>query len=1157
NGDLPNMTLRLFSSILASFFFINCTFATEGIQFYQDKIKPIFEANCTKCHGEKKQKGGLRLDSVEGILAGGETEKLFVAGQPGSSFIIEAVNRTDEDMAMPPKNALPQKEIDLLTTWIRMGAPMPKPKGKVQLKSEYNWEELTKFWSFQKPIKPDEKSIDQLINNKLKEMKLSPVAKATKLELIRRATFDLTGLPPTPEDIDQFMADTSDNAFESVINKLLDSDHFGERWGRYWQDIVRYGDDQPYAFAQKPLSYAWKYRDWIVSALNKDLPYDEFIRRQVAADLIPNLPPEEHAATGLISTGPMYFKRTEVLKALADETDDRIDVLSKGFLGLTVACARCHNHKFDPIPTEDYYALAGVFKSTRIYDRFITSDEKIEEYHKRVFQKEILENSLHELTIKNAKTKIDQLTRTLEAASVAVTKGPLADEKYLKLNLYPKDVKKWTSILNSENAGKHPLITKISKAVLSHGEGNEFIELDDRSAKKSTGWVESKYFKDFIGKGYLHDDGNGKGKKTITFTLPVSKNSKYELFLAYNSNSARAKNVPIEIYHADGITKVSIDQSKQPDYKKVYKSLGLYSFNNLKPAKVVISNEGTQGYVIVDAIRMVAHGMSTEPDKSTVKKHINILTQEVYKTYERIMAGNTPTPVFSTPLVNSKSYDHRAKIDVNIKGWKKLYLVVENKAKNDYKFHFNAWMKPTFHAKKQQQALTDLEPFYVDTDGKLYGAKYVTNEDAIICNGEVLTHGIQHSGTTVLAYNIPAGTDWQRFTAEGGIFNKNGGEEGKNGARFHVFKEDPTKWLKRAELIEKFNKLTNNQYINKKASVDHYSEQDLATYKALTNKLKNEAPRRPNFVHGLWEDKPRNAKVNVRGNPKKLGDEVPRGYLKILNKGKDIQFQNGSGRLELANLIASKDNPLTARVMANRIWFNLFGSGIVNSPSNFGMLGDKPTNQPLLDWLAVDFMENNWSVKTLIKNIMLSETYQRSSQSSKANETIDEDNQYFWRQNMKRLDAESLRDSILAASGKLKTDIGGPGFNTRYDNSSYNRRTIYARVSRTAPDPMRLTFDFPSPSNSSPKRNVTTVPQQRLFYLNSEFIMEQANVMTYRVLTHSKSPEARMDYMFKIAYGRSPDAQESNKLLPFFKSGKNLEAIAQALLVSNEFSYID
>ncbi|MCM8525691.1 MAG: DUF1549 domain-containing protein, partial [Lentisphaeraceae bacterium] len=930
------MTLRILSSFLASLFISNSSFATEGIQFFQDKIQPIFEANCTKCHGEKKQKGGLRLDTVEGILAGGETDRLFVAGQPGSSFIIDAVKRTDEDMAMPPKNALPQKEVELLTTWIRMGAPMPKPKGKVQVKSEFNWPELVQFWSFQKPVKPKAESIDELVKNKLSEKKLKPVAKASKLELIRRASFDLTGLPPTPEEIDQFMNDSSENAFEKVVERLLASEHFGERWGRYWQDIVRYGDDQPYAFAQKPLSQAWKYRDWIVSAFNKDLPYNEFIRRQLAADLIPGLPPQEHAATGLISTGPMYFKRTEVLKALADETDDRIDVLSKGFLGLTVACARCHNHKFDPIPTEDYYALAGVFKSTRIYDRFVASDKEIEEYHKRVFQKEILLNQLRELSIKNAQIKVTKLPQTLEAAANTLVSGPLPDKEYEKQNLDAQEVKAWSKILSSKNSSNNSFINRISRAVLNDGEGKEFIELDDKVAVKSKGWIESTFYKGYIGKGYLHDGDKGKGEKTITFNLPVTKNSSYELFLAYNSNEARAKNVPIEIHHADGVTKIILDQSKQPDYKKVYKSLGLYKFSNQNSAKVVISNKNTQGFVIVDALRMVAHGMKTKPDKSTVKNQINILAQEVYKAYEEISSSDAPAPAFSTPVVTSKSYDHRAKIDVDIEGWEKLYLVVENKAKSKYKFHFNAWMKPTFHSETNEQFLTDLEPFHVETDGKLYGAKYDTNEDAIICNGEVLTHGIQLSGTSVVAYTIPAGTNWKRFTAEGGIFNKNGGEESKNGARFHVFKEDPTSWLLREKLIRKFNNLTANLYIQKKASVDHYSKEDLQLYNEMTSTLKAEAPKRPSVVHGLWEDNPRNAKVNVRGNPKKLGEEVPRGYLKILNNGEDVNFGSGSGRLELADLIASKDNPLTARVMVNRIWFNLFGTAIVNSPSNFG-----------------------------------------------------------------------------------------------------------------------------------------------------------------------------------------------------------------------------
>ena len=1150
------MNFKFLGICLTGLLLTNSLFATEGIQFFEDKVKPLFKEHCIKCHGEKKQKGGLRLDSVAGILSGGETEKLFNPGQPANSFIIDAVKRVDEDLAMPPKYDLPAQEIEILTNWIRMGAPMPDPKGKVQVKSEFNWDELTKFWSFQKPVKPNASGIDELVNEKLQEHKLKPVAKATKLELIRRATFDLTGLPPTPEDIDAYMADNSTKAFDKVVQRLLNSKHFGERWGRFWLDVARYGDDQPYAFAQKKLSEAWRYRDWVVNALNNDLPYNEFIRRQLAADLIPELPPKQYAATGLIATGPMYFKRTEVQKALADELDDRIDVVTKGFLGLTVACARCHDHKFDPIPTEDYYALAGVFKSTRIYDRMLASEEEIAEYHRRLYQREILHHNQKEIFIDNLKNTTGNLSQTLTSAVEAIQKGLLSDKVYQSKNLNPVEIKHWVKLLKNRNS-KNILIRQLADAVQNpHLDSADFIELDDRSAVKSKGWTESTHYKNFVGKGYLHDGATGKGSKSITFKLPVTENSKFELFLGYNSNTGRAKNIPVEIHHADGVSKLSIDQSITPPYKGRYVSLGLYKFTDPGSAKIVISNKGTSGYVIVDSIRMIPHGMKTNPDKTLIQKRINELVGKINSLSQKVASLKTALPEFSTPLVSSKSPDHRSPVEVNIEGWKNLYLAIENKSLTDYKFHFSAWMNPVIESQSGTVKITDLEPENIETDGKLYGAKYDTNEDAIICNGEVLAHGIQNHGNTVLTFRIPRGSNWKTFRAEGGIFNKNGGQESKNQAIFHVFKEDPAKWLLREKIINEVDDLTDGFYFNPKSK--HLLPAEAKNkYTDLSNLLKNEKPERPKVVHGLWDSEIRNVRVNVRGNPKKFGDEVQRGYLHILNNGKKINFKNGSGRLELADMIASEDNPLTARVMVNRIWHHLFGRGIVTSPSNFGKLGDKPSNQQLLDWLAVDFMENNWSVKSLIRKIMLSEAYQRSSKTDSENEVIDGDNQYVWKQNMKRLDAESLRDSILAVSGRLSEQFGGPAHSAGFDNPSFTKRAIYAKVSRTSPDSMRLTFDFPSPSNSSPKRNITTVPQQRLFYLNSSFIMDQAQSLSNHIRSIKQTPEERLNYTFKLLYGRVPNEIEVKEMLPLFEDLKTIKLATQAMLISNEFSYID
>jgi hypothetical protein len=439
----------------------------------------------------------------------------------------------------------------------------------------------------------------------------------------------------------------------------------------------------------------------------------------------------------------------------------------------------------------------------------------------------------------------------------------------------------------------------------------------------------------------------------------------------------------------------------------------------------------------------------------------------------------------------------------------------------------------------------------VITKNKFYGAKFDSGEDAIICNGEVIQHGFHCSGTTVMKFKIPAG-NWQRFKAETGVFAKNGGAERSNKVRFHIFKEDPSKWLQRR------SELTNtDESVYLDADTAEMTSIDAVKYKDLQAKLKDEIPKMPPLVHGLWESEERNLKINIRGNPKKFGEEAPRGYLRILNGGKDLNFRNGSGRLELADLIASKQNPLTARVMVNRIWHNLFGQGIVTSPSNFGKLGDAPSNQLLLDWLAVDFMENNWSVKRIVKTIMLSETYQRSSQVNMKNANMDGANKYLWRQNMKRLDAESMRDSILRVAGKLSPKVGGSPSNSNF-GSTFTGRMLYAKVSRTAPDSMRSTFDFPSSANSAPKRNKTTVPQQKLFYLNSSFMMNMAQNLNKRLKSHHSEPARQLDYAFKLLYSRSPSPSEAKRLLPLLKGdAKSRYFLTQALLISNEFSYID
>src|SRR5262249_5822906 len=341
--------------------------------FFEKKVRPLLTENCLACHGPQKQRGGLRLDSRAGVMTGGDSGPAIVPGKPDESLLIKAVHYTREPK-MPPKTKLKSAQIAALTEWVRQGAPWPDTEGKVRTTPEKSGFTITakerSFWSFQPISNPSlpkvadtswpRASLDHFILSALEAKKLRPPAAADGRTLIRRATFDLTGLPPTPEEINAFLKDDKPGAFARVVDRLLSSPHYGERWGRHWLDVARYGEDQAHTFAARKYPDGYRYRDWVVKAFNADMPYDEFIREQIAGDLLDGPGRADRlAATGFFAPRPVYYG-----KAVYDELDDRVDTLCRGFLGLTVSCARCHDHKFDPIPQRDYYSLAGIFSST-------------------------------------------------------------------------------------------------------------------------------------------------------------------------------------------------------------------------------------------------------------------------------------------------------------------------------------------------------------------------------------------------------------------------------------------------------------------------------------------------------------------------------------------------------------------------------------------------------------------------------------------------------------------------------------------------------------------------------------------------------------------------------------------------------------------------
>jgi hypothetical protein len=778
----------------------------EGVAYFETNIRPLLASNCYTCHSAKLPRplGGLLLDSRAGMLRGGKSGvPAIVPGKPEESLLLGAVLGSNKDLRMPPGKTLQPDEIEHLAIWIKMGAPDPRTEAAppVAPSAVYDWERAKQHWAFrpvQDPAPPrvaspewNRSPIDAFIKAKLDEKGLAPQPRAGNLALIRRATYDLTGLPPTPAEIDAFVKDTSPKAFEKVVDRLLATPQYGERWGRHWLDVMRYADTSG-DNSDFPVPSMFRYRNWVIAAFNKDEPYDQFLREQLAGDVLAAQDDlvtknkedwqQKIIATGYLANSRRFGSRIQEFHLTIDDT---IDNLGKAILGLTVACARCHDHKFDPIPTADYYALYGIFKSTN----------------------------------------------------------------------YP-------------HAGTE---------IYPHTYG--FAALDPRQAAE-------------------------------------------------------------------------------------------------------------------------------------------------LKRYETQLSG----------------LDNR----------------IEDIKANRIKF-------PNDEEKRKAEA---------------------ENQDSL-----------------------------RRLSARYPYFQK---------------------------------------------------------------------------AYAAAEGKPVNARIMVRGEPATLGPEVPRGFLTILGGQKVPDDEKGSGRLELAGWVTDPKNPLTARVMVNRIWHWHFGAGLVATPDDFGARGEPPTHPELLDYLASRFMESGWSIKKLHRMILLSRVYQSASGYDPKNALKDSKNAYLWKFNRRRLDAEEIRDSLLAAGGNLDPAPGGeppfaPEMSWRYTQHTpfiaadkdfaTNKRSVYLMQQRIRRQPFLDLFDGSDPNAVTGVRPLTTTALQALYTMNDPFFHEQADALAVRVGMACNSDAERLDYAFRLLYGRAPAPEEVRDARQFLTAAraslagttipddrKNREALAslmRVLLSSSEFLTLD
>ena len=919
--------------------------ASPAADYFETRVRPILATNCYGCHTNSAA-GGLRVDSLQGLLTGGGSGPAIVPGDPDKSLLIQAVRQTGE-LKMPMGGKLTAEQVTVLEDWVKMGAPWPSSQSAPAVATAPKISDKDKsFWSFQplhRPVVPevaDKKwattDIDKFVLAKLEKEGLKPVESADKRTLIRRATFDLTGLPPTAEEIDAFEKDKSPKAYEHVVDRLLASPRYGERWGRHWLDVVRYGEDDvrgldPMGRGYMPWRGASYYRDWVIKSFNDDMPWTTFVKAQFAADKMdPKIRDKYLPGTAMLGQGPWIWDQAEPIQGRADERNERVDMVTRGMLGLTVACARCHNHKYDPILQKDYYALVGVFASTTYNEYPVSSVATVMAWQRKQDEAAALQKQLRAFTQEESK----QLAKVLAFETA----------KYM--------VGAWR-------------VTGEPKMTVEEASTRD--KLDPELLQR---WVD-----------YL-----AKPKKAYPF---------------------------IHDWQAMVATGGSEDQAKilAADFQKLV--------------------------------------LSMMADQEKIEKQNEII-----------------------------------------------------KAKNDV----------------PERSDRDAKPNEFETDDQFCPG----------CNLELKTLPQQKANLWVDLF-IGTQNDGTPDKFKAGVYNFSG-------------------WSLIRRLTPEFQQ--------------HIADLNAQIKDAQKGAEKVDYP----FIHGVADKpKPVNMAVNLRGNPHSLGDEVPRRFLEVLSSDGAKPFTEGSGRMQLAERITASG--IAPRVFVNRVWKWHFGTGIVNSPDNFGRAGDPPSNPELLEYLANYFVDNGTSIKKLQREIMLSSVYRLASLPSTINEEKDPANRLYWRYNKQRLDAEEVRDSVLFASGKLDLKhTGGPSSDFSDDNT---KRTIYCKISRFRVNNFLQVFDFPNPSFTAEQRFSTIVPLQRLYFMNSSFVYKNAGEVAKRVYS-AGDDEARIREAYRLLFGRAPTDREMQLGVSFLKSTPDLKGetitgqpptawreYARVLLSSNEFEFVN
>ena len=1015
--------------------------------FFASKVEPLLKQRCFECHShEKKIKGGLALDSKSGWENGGESGPAIVPGKPEASLLIKAVSHVEKDLKMPPKKMLPAAEIALLAEWVRQGAHDPRvaiSKPAADLAADGAWEaEFQKrldWWSLKPmrragpPVVKDtawsREPVDRFVRAALDAAKLPPAVQAEPELLLRRLSFVLTGLPPTPEQVGAFARKHDEQAYEQLVDQLLQSPHFGERFARHWMDVVRYTDTYGYEW-DNPAKGSWEFRDYLIRAFNGDVGFDQLLREQIAGDLLVKSRINSELGTNESLIGPMFYHMGEhrhgsslMFNGIHQEmVNNKIDAFSKAFLATTVACARCHDHKLEAVSQRDYYALAAVFTTPRWTSRVVDAPGK------------------NDAAIAKLKELRDAIRRELAAlwGSTLLTpsslKGALGDTGKAKPQMHEIAYPLVRFAQHEKNVAAAWIELK-----------KEWQTAREQRRKTNAAFKPLADFSDpSLPKGWV-SEGDGMTHGYVADATPL---------IALEGDAIISRLLP-RGYHTHALS------SKLPGALRMPPE-------HVVPGKFVsvqIAGGEFGGYLVIDDHAFqnepVSYLSNAEPQwKSFADAELKNGVQQV--TVEFATSSLNPNFPGRTGLAGLKNSD----FGYDKRSWLGITGIVSHDAGGT--------------PQNELDAFTELYEFDAPKTGEEAWMRTADWFSAAVkrwCNGRT-----QAGDRAVL--------DW--------LFVKN--------------------------LLP-----------NKAAAGSRLA--------ALVNEYRDVESRIafPRTVNSMDERETAKAAypLNVRGNVDAPGQPVQPDFLRMFAGRNEVAHSKGSGRLELAEALLHSEHPLTSRVYVNRVWQWIFGTGLVATPDDFGRLGAKPSHPDLLDWLAREFVREGWSAKKLIRRLVLSETFRQSGTVGAAARELDPANRLLHHYPTRRLEAEAIRDSLLAVSGRLDSQIYGHPilpprsvvdaskrlFSGPLDGDG--RRSVYLQMSIMAPPQFLVGFNLPDLKLPTGKRDVTNVPTQALTLLNDPFVNAMAKQWAKRLVSAShSSADERIRIMFVTAFGREPDSGE-------------------------------